>query len=61
MVKKTKKIVNVIDYYSLKGVEDLCPPRARINFARALYIEDLAGHTTPKADEQLDRAIKYIS
>jgi len=48
----------LMDYYRLPGVRDLKPMKARGYFAKALLLENLAGKTTPKAEEQLELALK---
>ena len=52
--------LGLMDIYKLEGVRDLKPMKARGFFAKALLLENLAGKTTPKAEEQLELAIKEL-
>ncbi len=52
--------LGLMDIYKLEGVRDLKPMKARGFFAKALLLENLARKTTPKAEEQLELAIKEL-
>jgi hypothetical protein len=50
--------LTIMDYYRRDGVKDLVPMKARGLFAKALYLENIAGETTPEAEELLELAIE---
>jgi hypothetical protein len=60
MVTAETKAKKIMHYYKLDGVRDLEPMKARGMFAKALMVEDAAGHTTPEAEELLDMAIAVV-
>ena len=51
----------VMDYFKIVGVKDIYPIKARGAFAKALFLEDQEGKTTPQAQEQLDKAVDIIT
>lgn len=55
-----KKGKAIMAYYRQKGVRDLKPMKARAQFAKALMIENVAGKTTPEAEEALELAIQAL-
>lgn len=54
------KANKIMYYYKLEGVKDIEPMKARGMFAKALMLEDEAGHTTPEAEELLEAAISLL-
>lgn len=57
METKAKKIMY---YYKLDGVKDIEPMKSRGLFAKALMVEDAAGHTTLEAVDLLEQAITAL-
>jgi len=60
MAEDLKIEFGVKDFYKQPGVKDIAPMRARGLFCQALAAEANAGHTTPEAEDLLDKAIQMI-
>ncbi len=52
--------MTLLQVAKLQGIRDIVPIKARAKFAKALMIEDEAGHTTAECDALLQEAIALI-
>ena len=52
--------INLTQVYTLDGVSDLPPTKARAQFAMALFLEERAGKTTEQAEKHLKLAIEAL-